>query len=255
MPDWSATKYLQFGNERTQPSIDLANRIPGEPTRVLDIGCGPGNSTAVLGRRFPNAQIIGVDNSPNMIETAQKKHPEFSFLLCDVSNDLSELGKCDLVFSNACLQWVPNHRELLPKLFDLLNPAGFLAVQMPNQAKAPVHQIVSELVTKQPWNSRFGGNPRSFHMLSESDYYDLLTGLSSQVTMWETMYYHQMESHSSILEWYRGTGLRPYLNALSEEERPLFEQAVLEEIAKRYPVQKNGKILFRFHRLFFLAGK
>lgn len=253
MADWNSTQYLKFERERTQPSIDLASRIPGTPEKIIDIGCGPGNSTVTLAKRFPNASVLGVDNSQNMIEKANASYPELQFALCDISAETGTLDHdFDLVFSNACLQWVPEHETLLPKLLGLLKPGGTLAVQIPNNSESPVHQIAQRLSVSEKW-APFIPSPRVFHSLTPGGYFDLFSKAASDFTIWETVYYHVMDSHQGIIEWYRGTGLRPYLDALPEEKRGEFEQEVYDEVVRAYPVQENGKIIFRFPRLFFTA--
>ncbi|AGK95537.1 methyltransferase domain-containing protein [Clostridium pasteurianum] len=254
MADWNSVQYLKFENERTQPAIDLANRINiDNPKKVLDIGCGPGNSTQVLAQRFPNAYILGVDNSLNMIETAKKNYPKLYFMSCDVSKDLSMLDNdFDIIFSNACLQWIPNHNELLKNIIGLLKPDGILAIQIPMNYEEPIHKIIQEVSTSEKWKSEFP-NPRVFYNLTQSQYFDLLSEISSDFSMWETIYCHKLKSHNGIIEWYRGTGLRPYLNILSDEKKKAFEEDIFKRVVKEYPTQKNGNIIFRFPRFFFIA--
>lgn len=254
MEDWSSNQYLLFKDERTQPAIDLANRIYiDNPKKIIDIGCGPGNSTQVLAKKFPNAYILGVDNSTNMIETAAKNYPNIDFKTCDVSKDLSMIDKdFDVVFSNACIQWIPNHYQLLKNMIGLLKIGGMLAVQTPMNYKEPIHQIIGELSISEKWKPEFA-NPRIFYNLEQSEYFDLLSEISSEFSMWETIYCHKLKSHKDIMEWYRGTGLRPYLNVLSDEKKKLFESVVFDKVVERYPTQKNGNIIFRFPRFFFIA--
>lgn len=254
MVDWNSTQYLKFKNERTQPAIDLANRIViDNPQKIIDIGCGPGNSTQILLKRFPNAYILGIDSSMNMIETAKRNHPNLDFKLIDASKDLSTLPKdFDIVFSNACIQWIPNHNDLLKNMIDLVKPNGNLAVQTPMNHKEPIHKIIGEVSTSEKWKSQFM-ETRIFYNLEQGEYFDLLAEISSHFSMWETTYFHTLKSHSDIMEWYRGTGLRPYLSVLPEEKRNDFEQDILACVVKAYPKQKNGNIIFRFPRLFLIA--
>lgn len=257
MAGWNSSQYLKFGAERTQPAIDLANRIGLEaPKKVIDIGCGPGNSTEVLARRFPDASILGIDSSPEMIEAAQRNHQGLEFRLCDAGKDLPKLGEgtFDVVFSNACIQWIPDHRSLLRDMMSLLRPDGVLAVQTPMNYEEPIHRIIGEVVSAKKWASRFP-SPRIFYNLTQSEYFDLLSELSSGFTLWQTTYFHRLKSHEDIMEWYRGTGLRPYLDALPESDRPEFEQDIFDRLTGAYPKQKNGEIIFRFPRFFFLAVK
>ncbi len=247
-------QYLRFKQERTQPAIDLAARIPlTGHLRILDAGCGPGNSTRVLAQQFPQADILGVDSSPEMICRAQQDHPDLRFALGDIG---SEDGLCggpfDVIFSNACLQWVAEHTRLLPRLLAQLSPVGVLAVQVPMNYEEPIHRILSGLASDPAWQNKFA-QPRRFYTLAPEGYYAVLTAGHAQAELWQTTYFHVMPSHESILDWYRGTGMRPYLEQLSAGDGERFSQQVLERVREAYPVQPDGKILFRFPRLFFLA--
>lgn len=254
MNDWNSKQYLMFKNERTQPAIDLANRITvNNPENIVDIGCGPGNSTQVIAKRYPDAYVLGCDNSPGMLETAGLDYPDFDFKICDASRDLDILGgDFDIVFSNACIQWIPDHPRLLKNMMGLLRKGGMLAVQTPLNDREPIHLIIDEVAGSQEWKTEFSGS-RIFYNLSQSEYFNLLSQISSAFSIWETVYYHALTSHEQILEWYRGTGLRPYLNVLPDEKKHIFEQEILKRLKEEYPLQKNGKIIFKFPRLFFIA--
>ena len=227
MSSWDAAQYLKFGAQRTQPSRDLAARIPLEqPRKIIDIGCGPGNSTEVLRQRFPQADILGVDSSPEMIRAAAQAHPEMRFQLCDAGTELGTLDRdFDVVFSNACI---------------------------PINQKEPIHQIIQALAAGEKWKAHFP-SPRIFYQLTVSEYYDLLGEIMDSFELWETVYMHAMLSHDAIMEWYRGTGLRPYLAALTPELQQEFEKDVLDGVKQAYPVQKDGSVIFPFPRLFFLG--
>ncbi len=254
MADWNSKQYLMFRNERTQPAIDLANRILHEnPKTIIDIGCGPGNSTNILAQKFPSAYVLGVDNSPNMIEAAKKDYPNLDFVTCDVSKELSMINNhFDIIFSNACIQWVPDHKQLLNELMSLLNPGGMLAVQTPMNYQEPIHKIIAELTISEKWKKEFAF-PRIFYNLLPSEYFDLFSEIASDFDLWETTYYHKLNSHKDIMEWYRSTGLKPYLSVLTDEQKKDFEQDVFERVVKMYPIQKDGRIIFRFPRFFFTA--
>lgn len=256
MSDWNPQNYLKFKKERTQPSIDLLNRITfDDPKNIIDIGCGPGNSTAVLKERYPGANIIGADFSPNMIEKAKKDYPDIDFILFDATKDFDKLtGKFDIVFSNACIQWVPNHNVLLKNMMGVLNPGGVLAVQVPNQAEMPINHIVENIVKSDKWKDKFC-NKRNLYNLAEEEYFNLLSDISSDFSIWKTVYFHRLPSQESIIEWYRATGLRPYLEKLDDADKNEFEQDVLARIKEEYPTQGNGEVIFRFSRLFFTAIK
>lgn len=252
---WNPELYLKYKNERTQPYIDLVRRIPLEfPKRIIDIGCGPGNSTAVLAERYKNCYILGLDNSENMIETAKKQYPNLDFMLFDAGTDEYTIGKFDIVFSNACIQWISNHPKLLKNMMSLLNAGGVLAVQIPINLNEPIHQIINELSASPRWRDLIG-NARIFNILPTEEYFSIIGSLSEDFEMWETIYYHRMKSHAEIMEWYMGTGLRPYLQKLNEDDRREFLKQVYQEVVKAYPLQTNGEIIFKFPRFFFIANK
>lgn len=253
MTDWNSAQYLKYERERTQPSRDLASRLEGEPARILDAGCGPGNSTRVLAQRFPGAEVVGADSSEDMLRRAREDHPDIRFEQADLCAALPfPAHSFDIVFSNACIQWVPDHPALLPRLLALLRPGGQLAVQTPLNQRETFHDILREVAAGEGWRDT-PFETRLFHNLTPEGYYDLLRPLCSEVTIWETTYYHVLSRHEEILEWYRGSGLRPYWGALSAEEYTRFEADLLPEVQRRYPHQPDGSILFRFPRLFFLA--
>ena len=255
MAKWDSGQYLKFEAQRTQPSVDLAARIALDaPGDVLDVGCGPGNSSRVLARRFPGARVHGIDSSPEMIETAKNDLPECAFSLCDAGKDLASLGSAcfDVVFSNACIQWIPDHPKLVRELLALLRPGGVLAVQTPMNYEEPIHQIIGELVAGEKWKGAFA-QPRIFYNLEPGQYFDLLAEAAADFTLWQTTYYHVLDSHAAIMEWYRGTGLRPYLSVLSQPDKAAFEADVLAQVVARYPKQRDGRIIFRFPRFFFTA--
>lgn len=256
MKKWDAEQYLMFKDERTQPAKDLASQLyPDQPSTILDIGCGPGNSTAVLAQRYPNADILGIDNSEEMIAAAGKNYPHLKFKKFDAAGDLTALGQTfDIVFSNACIQWIPDHTYLINHLMSLLNSGGMLAVQMPMIWEEPLHKELQMLSVSDKWAAEMHV-VECFHHLRYEEYYDVLAECSSGFRIWETVYMHRMQSHESILEWYRGTGLLPYLSALPKDKRHTFEEDYLARLKKVYAKQKNGEILFRFPRFFFVAVK
>lgn len=256
MSDWNAQQYLKFKKDRTKPSIDLANKISIEnPQNIIDIGCGPANSTAVLKNKFPNAYVLGVDSSENMISTAKQNQPDIDFKLFDASKDFDKIEKkFDVVFSNACIQWVPDHYKLIPNMMSILNDSGILAVQIPITIEQDMHKVKSAVLDKPYWKDKLS-NARTVYTLKDYEYFDILSACSSDFEIWKTVYYHRLPSHQSVLEWYRSTGLKPYFDKLSDSDKILFENDILEEIAKQFPIQQNGEIIFKFPRLFFTAQK
>ncbi|WP_339727834.1 trans-aconitate 2-methyltransferase [uncultured Gimesia sp.] len=254
MPVWDADQYLKFQRERTQPAVDLAARIQLEsPGRIVDVGCGPGNSTAVLASRFPEARLSGLDSSAEMLETAQASNAEVNWFQADVTTWEPE-ENFDLIFSNAVLQWVPDHQTVFPRLVRFLNPGGALAVQLPAHYGSPLHQCVVNVSELLQWKDATANARQRLATGSRSFYYDLLAPLTTKIDLWETEYIHIMESAEAILEWFRGTGLRPYLEALADDDqRSQFEQELLARYRDAYPIQQNGKVLFPFRRLFIVA--
>ncbi len=253
MEDWNAAQYLKYEAERTQPARDLAAAVDTQPVaRALDVGCGPGNSTRVLAARFPDAELTGADFSADMLAAARAALPKARFVACDISGSLDVLGSgYDLVFSNACLQWVPHHEALLPRLFSLLRVDGTLAVQVPVQ-DTPIHAILSALAESAPYSGHIAAR-RPFYTLDAGGYYPVLRALPAEFRIWQTTYCHVLPSHTDILEWYRGTGLRPYLAQLPQEQHAGFEAEVLRRVRAAYPAAADGHVLFPFPRLFFTA--
>lgn len=256
MADWNSEQYLKFKAQRTQPAIDLANRLDAiNPLEIIDVGCGPGNSTRVLQNRFPGAKIIGADKSENMLEAARRGNPCCEFILLDAGGDLSEYeGKFDVVFSNACIQWVPDHNNLIPSLFSMLKSGGVLAVQIPVNVAEPIHRILDWVSCSAKWREKFH-NLRVPYILGEGEYFDIISRLTDDFEMWKTVYCHRMVGADSIIEWYKSTGLKPYLDVLSEDEKNAFTNDVRAEVEKAYPARENGEIIFRFPRFFFIAKR
>lgn len=252
MADWSSEQYRKFEKERTMPSIDLINRIEIAPHSILDIGCGPGNSTNRLAKRFPDAEITGIDSSDDMLRKARETYPDLTFQKCFVPDGLASYPKFDLVFSNACLHWIPDHGSLLPKIMERLNMGGMLAVQMPLVNDAVFYRLLYKL-TDEKWTKLSA--IRNFHNLTPVETYDILCEVSRDITMWETAYYHIVPSFDAIIEWYKGSGLRPYLDALSKDEVPQFLSDLTAEIRDNYHVLDNGSVVLKMPRLFFTAVK
>ncbi|WP_019500066.1 methyltransferase domain-containing protein [Pseudanabaena sp. PCC 6802] len=254
MSTWNPDLYLQFATERTQPSIDLVGRIQvANPTRIVDLGCGPGNSTAILRQRWPNAEAIGLDRSAEMIAAASKTYPSARWLLADISTWTADTP-FDIAFSNATLHWLPDHAWLFPHLLAQVAPDGAFAVQIPARDLSPLRQVILEVASDPQWDRRMDKARQAQTREKPSFYYDVLQPIASRIDIWETEYYHVMDSPKAIVNWCRGSGLRPFLAALeSEAEKLRFEQLILEGYTKAYPCQKDGRILFPFRRLFVIA--
>ena len=247
VPTWDAKQYLRFNDERTRPCRELAARVAlTDPARVIDLGCGPGNSTAVLAERWPKVALIGLDSSPEMIAAARQADPRLDWRVGDIAAWAGENGQpYDVVFSNAAL---------FPKLLNRVSPGGALAIQMPGNYDAPAHRIVREMAASQAWRGCFQGGIREWHVDDLKSYHDILAPRASALDLWETEYLHILPDAAAIVEWYKGTGLRPFLDAIPNDElRTAFTAEYLERVRRAYPCQANGRVIFPFRRLFLIA--
>ena len=253
--DWDAEHYLRFADARTLPAIDLLSRIRlAAPRLVVDLGCGPGNSTAPLQTRWPDAAVTGIDSSAEQLEAARRDHPGIAFVEGDIATwRPTELA--ELVFANASLQWVGDHRRLMPRLFDAVAPGGVLAVQMPRNHDFQTHALMRRVAAEGAWRERLAGAREASPVKAPEFYYDLLAPRSAEFTIWETNYIQIMDGVQAIIAWLRGTGLRPCLARLTEAERPVFLDRYAALLAEAYPAQADGKILLPYPRLFFIASK
>lgn len=252
MADWSPALYTRFEDERTRPSRDLLAQVALEaPTRVVDMGCGPGNSTELLAARWPEAETIGLDNSPAMLEAARKRLPGVRFAVADAATWVPDAGT-DLVFANAIYQWVPDHLEVLPRVLEALEQGGVLAVQMPDNFGEPSHQIMRDVARAAPWAARLGGAGRA-PLPEPRAYYDALRPHAQRIDIWHAIYNHVLEGADAIVEWVSSTGLRPFLDPLSADEQRQFLSVYRERIAAAYPAAADGKVLLRFPRFFVVA--
>lgn len=252
MNDWSATQYLKFERERTRAARDLLAQVEiSAPARVVDIGCGPGNSTELLVQRWPNAQVSGFDTSPDMIEKAKRRLPDVSFSLADAEAWEPE-EPVDVIFANAVFQWMPDHPSLMRRLMGFLKPGGALAVQMPDNRSAPSHRAMDEAAVGLSFSAKLANVGRGI-LPAPAIYNDVLSPHAADIDIWHSTYYHQLAGADAIVEWLKGTGLRPYLDLLEPDEQTLYLENYRRLIAQRYPVQANGKSLLPFPRLFIVA--
>lgn len=253
---WNSEIYEKFKNNRIQPSIDLTNRIElNNCKRIIDIGCGSGMSTIVLRKKWESAEIIGVDYSENMLNKAKERIEDVTWIKKDCSKPIKDLGKFDIVFSNAFLQWIKNQEEFLVNTRDIISENGILAMQIP-----AFDQMIASAAIRQgaeSFNKELfkGIENENCHNMSLGEYYDILDKYYSDVEIWQTNYQHIMESHQAIIEFLSGTALNPYFSRLDEEQKQEFLKVLTEKIKKTYSIQKNGKILFEFKRIFILAKK
>lgn len=256
MADWNPALYRRFESERTRPAIELLARVPLDEARcVVDLGCGPGNSTELLAARYPQAEVIGIDSSAAMLASARERLPRLRFERADVA-DWQPARAPDLIFANAVLQWVPGHDTLLPRLFSLLAPGGVLAVQMPDNLDEPSHRAMRELAALPPWSqwlaeaAALREKPLSF-----AAYYDLLAAHADSVDIWHTIYRHPMASPEAIVDWLRSTGLRVFVDPLPEAERAGYLSAYRARIDAAYRARSDGRRLLDFPRLFIVARR
>ena len=255
-PIWSPTQYLKFEDQRTRPANDLLARIPNDnPVRVTDIGCGPGNSTEILAHRFREAELRGFDNSPEMIETAAKRVPTARFDIASVERWVADQPQ-DVLFANAVLQWVPDHAKQLPRLVSQLPRGGVLAIQMLDNLNEPTHTSMRQTAKIPLWREKLrGADGERAAIESVNAYHGILKPHCSHVDIWRTTYYHPLVGLDGIVDWFKGTGLLPYLSRLHEEDKAEFIAIYRAMLADHYPVLGDGTVLLPFPRLFIVATK
>lgn len=254
--DWNPALYARFSDERARPIGDLLARVGlTAPRRIVDLGCGAGASTAPLVERWPQAEVLGIDTSPAMLEEARERVPGARFALADVATWSAE-APVDLVFSNATLQWVPDHPRLLPRLMDQVAPGGVLAVQVPDNLDEPSHASMRAVAAEAPFAAVLGEAAAARTALPSLEaLHDLLAPSAARVEIWRTTYVHPLAGPAKIVEMVRSTGLRPFLDPLDEAGRAAFLARYGAAIAAAYPATADGTVLFRFPRLFWVAVK
>jgi trans-aconitate 2-methyltransferase len=251
MPSRDTSQYLRFAEQRTQPCRDLVSRVALDPRRIIDLGCGPGNSTQVLAERWPDAEITGLDSSAETIAKARSECAGRRWIAAEISEWAERTAdRYDLVFSNAALQWVGDHPGLFPLLLSHVEKGGALAVQMPGNWDAAAHRLMRNIAAQFPATEA----AREWFTHSLGFYYDVFAPHAARIDLWATEYIHVMDSAEGIVEWYKGTGMRPFLDALtSEEERERFLALYLDAISEAYPPRTGGQVLFPFRRVFMVA--
>ncbi len=256
MPTWNPEQYLKFADERTRPCRDLVARVEvWRPLRIIDLGCGPGNSAEVIAQRWPDAAITGLDSSPAMIESARAVRPECEWRAGDIAEWAASNERFDLVFSNAALQWLDDHASLFPRLFEHVETGGALAVQAPGNYDGTSNRLMRELAASAVGGSWFpNGRAKVWHTHDLDFYYDALAPHAARLVLWATEYWHAMPDAAAIVEFYKGTGLRPYLDAIGDAgERERFLAEYLEKLRPEFPPRSNGAVLFPFRRIFIVA--
>jgi trans-aconitate 2-methyltransferase len=252
---WDPKQYGRYADERGRPFVDLVDRIGAEsPRRVVDLGCGPGNLTELLAQRWPGAIVEGTDSSPEMITTARAIGGPVAYRVEDV-NAWQPTAEDDVVVCNAVLQWVPGHRELLRRWSSALPSQAWLAVQVPDNFAAPSHELMRTLAASDRWAGQLGGRLRHDDAVgSVGGYAEALLDAGMRVDAWETTYLHVLPGTDPVLEWVRGTGPRPILNALGPADAAVFEAEYAQALRSAYPAGPHGTI-FPFKRIFVVAQK
>ncbi|MFM9859384.1 trans-aconitate 2-methyltransferase [Pseudoxanthobacter sp. M-2] len=254
MSAWSPSLYVKFEDERTRPAADLLAHVPLETARrIIDMGCGPGNSTELLAARFPAATVTGVDSSPEMLAAASKRLPHLAFEHADLTTWMPA-GPVHLLYANAVFQWVPDHLAVLVRLMGALAPGGVLAVQMPDNLGEPSHRAMRDTAEAGPWAERIHAAGIGRERLPPVEaYYDALKPFAARVDLWHTHYQHPLAGVPAIVAWLKSTGLRPYLAPLTEAERPAFLADYARRLEADYHPRVDGTVLLRFPRLFIVA--
>jgi trans-aconitate 2-methyltransferase len=252
---WDPVQYERFAAERARPFLDLVARIGADvPRHVVDLGSGPGTLTAVLASRWPAAHVEGIDSSPEMIAAAGALDTSVTFSLGDVGS-WTPSADVDVIISNATLQWVPQHSTLLSRWAALLPPDGWLAFQVPGNFEAPAHTLLRDLASSPRWASSVGDVLRHHDAVdSPSSYARVLLDAGLEVDVWETTYLHVLAGPDAVLEWLRGTGLRPVLAALSSADGEEFSATLAAELRTEYPPGEHGT-LFPFRRIFAVGHR
>jgi trans-aconitate 2-methyltransferase len=254
MSDWNPKEYLSFAAERTQPAVDLIARLPDRaPKRVVDLGCGPGNSTSLLRHAFPAAELTGIDSSPAMIAVARQACPSAQFMEADAGSWLPP-PETDLVFSNALFQWLPERDDAMKRILQSLGSGSAFALQMPDNLDEPCHSLMREVAADGPWRAKLISAVQARRKLGdELHHYELFASLSQHLQIWRTTYVHALDNHEAIAKMLSTTGLKPFLDPLAETERRKFLAIYVERLAQHYPSARDGRVLFRFPRLFIIA--
>lgn len=252
---WNPERYLAFGDHRTRAAVDLLARVPlAAPARAVDLGCGPGNSTALLVARWPDAEVVGLDASAEMLAQARASGVAARWVEADIAG-WTPARPFDLIYSNAALQWLGDHATLLPRLLGHLVEGGALAVQMPRSFEMASHAAMRAVAAKERWQARLLPLLRESAVAGPAWYHDLLAPLAASVDIWETEYLQVLEGDDPVLRWVRATGMRPVIEALDGDELAAFEADYGARLRAAYPRRADGRTLFPFRRLFIVATR
>jgi trans-aconitate 2-methyltransferase len=251
---WDPGQYRRFADERARPFFDLVARIGTDaPRSVVDLGCGPGDLTVDLARRWPAAAIVGIDSSAEMIAAARRgeKRPGVSFAVADL-RDWQPDARVDVLVCNAVLQWVPGHLGLLPRWVSWLSGGGWLAFQLPGNFDQPPHAVLREMAASPRWRPLIGEAELTRQAGDLTGYLDVLAGAGCQVDAWETTYLHILHGEDPVVEWVKGTALRPVLAVLDDAETAEFLAEYRDRMRRAYPPRSFGTVL-PFRRVFVVA--
>ncbi|MBY0431530.1 MAG: methyltransferase domain-containing protein [Rhodospirillales bacterium] len=252
-PTWDPAQYARFAGPRLRPAFDLLAQVPAEtPARVFDLGCGPGNVTRLLKARWPQAEVIGLDSSPEMLAKARAEGDDIAYAQQDVAGWTAP-HPADVIVSNAALHWLDDHARLFPHLMAQLAPSGVLAVQMPGNHARPSHACLFAAAEAGPWAPKLRPLLRPAPVAAPEEYHRLLAPLTAMLEIWETTYLHALTGRDPVVEWVKGSVLKPCLDALEGDERAAFLEAYRARIAAAYPPGEDGITLFPFRRLFIIA--
>jgi trans-aconitate 2-methyltransferase len=255
LDSWNPAQYAKFAGVRLRPALDLLARIDLEaPATVYDLGCGPGRITQLLAERWPRAEVVGLDASPAMLAVARRDFPALRFVEADLVA-WTPAPPAHLLFSNAALHWLDDHARLLPRLLRQVRPGGQFAVQMPRNHDQPSHQAILAAAAAGPWRDRLAPLLRPSPVAPAERYYALLAPLARRLDIWETTYLQVLEGDNPVVEFTKGSALKPLLDALDSDMRFGFEAAYRGLIAAAYPAEADGRTLFPFRRLFILAER
>jgi trans-aconitate 2-methyltransferase len=252
---WDPKTYLTFGAERTRPAAELLARIAIEaPARVVDLGCGPGNSTALLAERWPQADIEGVDSSSEMLAEARGADIGAHWTQADISSWEPSL-RFDVIYSNATFQWISDHAKLLPRLASHVSDEGIFAFQVPRNFSKPCHTLIHDVAANGPWAAKLKDVRDWWNVLAPEAYFDILEPPFRHIDVWETRYVQALTGEDAVYRWMTGTGLRPFANALQGDEREAFLAEYRRCVGEAYPMRASGITLYPFQRLFCVARK
>ncbi|MES2293145.1 MAG: trans-aconitate 2-methyltransferase [Pseudomonadota bacterium] len=251
---WNPETYLAFAGQRTRPAADLLARVPAShPARVIDLGCGPGNSTALLAARWPDAGLEGLDSSADMLKQAQASGVPANWILADIAAWTPQ-APYDVIFSNATFQWLPDQAALFSRLMSFVKSGGVFAFQVPVNFNAPSHDLMREAAADPRWKAKLEA-VRDIQRGSAKAYYEILKPHAAMLDIWQTEYLQLLDGEDAVYRWVSGTGLRPFVQALDGEERDAFIAAYKAKLNAAYPRRADGTTLFPFQRLFVVAVK